>query len=280
MSAGRRQLLATHRSELAGRIDALGRHVAEHGADAGCASLAHALRGAALTLGLDVVAVAAAAIEAACDAAGGDVASARRAVEVARRDLAGAGELDARARHDLRGELNIVVGHASLLELEPLTRRQSASVAEILAAADGITSVLNGLEGVGADGAVAAGPAPSRAARVLVVEDDAPTGRALERMLDELGATATVVRTAADALRAAALAAPDLVLLDLGLPDGDGREVLRTLRETPALARLPVVVSSGAAGAALGRELAARGATAILPKPVTLEALRNLLGGL
>lgn len=282
MTGPGRRLLEAHRSELAARVEAIGQRVADLGADAECARRAHALKGAALTVGLDDLAVAASALEVSCDEDGGDAAAALRAIDAGRRALH-AGDLgaDARMRHDLRGLLNIVVGHASLLELEPLTSGQRDSVHEIIAAADAMTAFLASGERSTGDQARPAGPLPAPAdRRVLLVEDDAIAADVVARMLSELGATVAVARSAADALRAATAERPDLVVLDLGLPDADGREVLRALRATPGLEHLPVVVSSGEAGAAVGSELAAHGATALLPKPVTMDSLRALLSNL
>ena len=70
----------------------------------------------------------------------------------------------------------------------------------------------------------------SRAARVLVVEDDEDIAQALQRSLRMEGYE---VRTAADgeaALEQGRAFAPDLVILDLGLPKIDGIEVARSLR--------------------------------------------------
>jgi two-component system response regulator RegX3 len=68
------------------------------------------------------------------------------------------------------------------------------------------------------------------AARILLVEDEASIGEPFSRALTREGFATEWVQTAADALRAAADDPPDLVLLDLALPDGDGRDVARTLR--------------------------------------------------
>jgi two-component system, OmpR family, response regulator RegX3 len=68
------------------------------------------------------------------------------------------------------------------------------------------------------------------AARILLVEDEASIGEPFARALTREGFATEWVRTAADALAAAAGDPPDLVLLDLALPDGDGRDVARTLR--------------------------------------------------
>lgn len=66
--------------------------------------------------------------------------------------------------------------------------------------------------------------------RVLLVEDDAMIGRGLDRALTGAGMAVDWVRTGKDC--AAALAATDygLLLLDLGLPDGSGLEILRGIR--------------------------------------------------
>jgi DNA-binding response OmpR family regulator len=66
--------------------------------------------------------------------------------------------------------------------------------------------------------------------RILVVEDDEVIGTGLRRALEAQGYAATWSPTGADALRDAATSPPDLVVLDLGLPDVDGVEVCRRLR--------------------------------------------------
>jgi two-component system KDP operon response regulator KdpE len=81
------------------------------------------------------------------------------------------------------------------------------------------------------------GPAPA----VLVVEDDAPIRRFLRAALGESGYRVEEALTAAQALDALINRPPDLVLLDLGLPDRDGLDLLRELR---GWSRVPVVVLS------------------------------------
>lgn len=73
--------------------------------------------------------------------------------------------------------------------------------------------------------------------RVLVVEDDDRVARGLLTALRHAGYEVHRVATAADALRAAPA---DVVLLDLGLPDGDGLDVLRELRHRPGTAVITV----------------------------------------
>jgi two-component system response regulator MprA len=67
-------------------------------------------------------------------------------------------------------------------------------------------------------------------ARVLVVEDDADLRTVLLRGLQEEGFAATGTGTGADALDRVESDAPDLLILDVGLPDADGRDVCQALR--------------------------------------------------
>jgi two-component system KDP operon response regulator KdpE len=68
-------------------------------------------------------------------------------------------------------------------------------------------------------------------ATILVVDDEAPLRRFLRATLTDRGYRVVEAENAADGLAAAADQAPDVVLLDLGLPDMDGLTVIRRLRE-------------------------------------------------
>jgi DNA-binding response OmpR family regulator len=75
-------------------------------------------------------------------------------------------------------------------------------------------------------------------ATVLLVEDDHVVRDALMRSLTDLGHTVHATGTALDALRRVAAEPPDLIVLDLGLPDLDGADALRMLRgvtDTPII---------------------------------------------
>jgi two-component system, OmpR family, copper resistance phosphate regulon response regulator CusR len=75
--------------------------------------------------------------------------------------------------------------------------------------------------------------------RILVVEDDARVAALLRRGLTDEGYQVDVARTCASAESMVCTAPPDLVLLDLGLPDGDGLDLLARLRKRQA--GLPVM---------------------------------------
>ncbi len=77
---------------------------------------------------------------------------------------------------------------------------------------------------------------------ILLVEDDVAIRVGLTRALSADGAAVTCVGTAVEAIKSLAESRPDVVLLDLGLPDLDGADVLNLIRSNPASAALPVIV--------------------------------------
>jgi DNA-binding response OmpR family regulator len=76
--------------------------------------------------------------------------------------------------------------------------------------------------------------------RVLLVEDDAMIGRSLDRALSDSGMAVDWVRSAADCMLAVRDCTYNLLLLDLGLPDGSGLEILRDIRRGSTMT--PVIV--------------------------------------
>ena len=77
--------------------------------------------------------------------------------------------------------------------------------------------------------------------RLLVIDDEKQIHRFLVPALDAAGYEVEQAMTAAEGLRLAASRAPDLVLLDLGLPDEDGQQALQRLR---AFSAVPVIILS------------------------------------
>lgn len=106
---------------------------------------------------------------------------------------------------------------------------------------------------------------------VLVVDDDATVRETLVEFFETFGHTARAAGTATDARRMAAEHAPDVVLLDLRLPDASGLVLLDALRaDDPDVG---VIVLSGFADVRSTVGAMQRGAVDVLEKPVDLEAL-------
>ncbi|GAA4413992.1 response regulator [Fodinibacter luteus] len=108
------------------------------------------------------------------------------------------------------------------------------------------------------------------AERVLVVDDDETIRRTLRINLRARGYEVEVVGSGRDALSTLEDAPPDLVVLDLGLPDVDGVEVLRQLRRT---SRVPVVVLSARHGSDDKVEALDEGADDYVTKPFGMDEL-------
>jgi len=108
------------------------------------------------------------------------------------------------------------------------------------------------------------------AIRVLVVDDEPQILRFLRTSLAANGFTVIEATTAAEALRHAAADAPDVIVLDLGLPDMDGKEVIRSLREW---SEIPVIVLSARAREAEKIEALDLGADDYVNKPFGIGEL-------
>src|SRR5690242_17763512 len=84
-------------------------------------------------------------------------------------------------------------------------------------------------------------PPPRVTGSILVVEDDPAIAEVLEEVLRDFGYDVRVVSTGAEALPAMINRRPDLVLMDLTLPDIDGLELTRQLRSDPRWNSIPVI---------------------------------------
>jgi PAS domain S-box-containing protein len=113
--------------------------------------------------------------------------------------------------------------------------------------------------------------------RVLLVDDSRDAAETLARLLRRLGHEVAVAHDGPAALDAAAAFAPDLALLDIGLPGMDGYELARRLRADPARGGLQLVAVTGYGSAADRRRARDAGFDEHLVKPVALDDLRRVL---
>jgi two-component system, OmpR family, KDP operon response regulator KdpE len=107
-------------------------------------------------------------------------------------------------------------------------------------------------------------------ATVLIVEDDASLNAALAATLKAAGYRPVTARSAAEGLRWFAHYSPDLVLLDLGLPDRDGLTVIAQVRERSTV---PILVLSAREAEAVKVEALDLGADDYIAKPFGLDEL-------
>ncbi len=111
---------------------------------------------------------------------------------------------------------------------------------------------------------------PGRDRVVLIVEDDATFAEIIAQLARERGFKPLVAGSRIEALTLARQYIPHAITLDVGLPDGDGWELLDDLKGDPATRSIPVHVISGQDAA---QRALASGAIAHLHKPVTEDAL-------
>ncbi|MCA9869661.1 MAG: response regulator, partial [Anaerolineae bacterium] len=78
--------------------------------------------------------------------------------------------------------------------------------------------------------------------RILVVDDDKQIARLIRSYLEQAGYQVLVAYDGETALHALRRESPDLVVLDLMLPDRDGWDITRTVRSDPALAATPIIM--------------------------------------
>lgn len=113
---------------------------------------------------------------------------------------------------------------------------------------------------------------------ILVIDDELALVRQLRRALEVEGHQVATADTGSEAVGLLREGAPDLVLLDLRLPDASGLDVLREIREIDA--SVPVVLMTAYSSVQDAVEAMRRGANDYLPKPLDLEKLRHLVGEL
>jgi two-component system KDP operon response regulator KdpE len=118
--------------------------------------------------------------------------------------------------------------------------------------------------------------------KILIVEDDADIRRLLDIRLKGNGYETGFAADAVTALGAARREQPDLILLDLGLPGGDGFVVMERLKTITQLERIPVVVVSARDPGTSEDRARAAGAVAYVHKPIDVDellgAVRSALG--
>jgi DNA-binding response OmpR family regulator len=112
---------------------------------------------------------------------------------------------------------------------------------------------------------------------ILLVEDSPLVSEALRILFEETGHRVTIAASAADAVAAATAETPDIMLLDLGLPDADGLAVLERLNERGLAPRRTIALTGDASDATIVRCRAA-GCHDVLLKPVSPRELLRRVG--
>jgi len=109
--------------------------------------------------------------------------------------------------------------------------------------------------------------------KILVVDDDADLRMLVSHFLKQKGYAIVAAGDGATAIDVARRENPDLIVLDLVLPMGDGFTVMQRLKQIPAMARIPIIAVSGTEMETHHRRALESGANIFLPKPVKNDVL-------
>ncbi len=118
------------------------------------------------------------------------------------------------------------------------------------------------------------------AARILLVDDEDDNREVLELVLAWEGFEISQASSGREALAKVARQAPDLILLDLMMPEMTGYEVLETLKADPATRAIPVMMVSAITDPGVKARALAAGAESFLSKPIDRDDLVQRVGAL
>jgi len=195
-----------------------------------------------------------------------------------------------RISHDLRTPLNSILGFGQLLQLDDLQPEQRDAVEQIIRSGNQLLERVNALidvvpvpadAGVTIETAAASSSGARETKRtftVVYIEDNLANVRLIEKvfklrsnvqlvpaLLGELGIQRTIEHQ------------PDLVLLDLHLPDMDGVDVLRALKRDQRTAAIPIAIITADATPGQIQPLAGEGARFHVTKPIDIEVLLSIV---
>jgi two-component system cell cycle response regulator DivK len=113
--------------------------------------------------------------------------------------------------------------------------------------------------------------------RILYIEDNPLNMKLVRRMLTDMGYSMIEASDGEYGIRQALTASPDLILMDINLPDVDGLTVTRKLKGDPRLRHIPIVALTANSMHGDREQCLAAGCDAYLAKPVSRLELRNVL---
>ena len=116
--------------------------------------------------------------------------------------------------------------------------------------------------------------------KILIVEDNPDSRDLLAMMLKHEGYAVYTAEDGREGLKLVKMDCPDLIITDINMPNVDGIEMVRILRDRPECGKLPIIVMS-AYGSGTLRKAVSAGADEVVPKPLAfdpfLKAIERLL---
>jgi len=113
---------------------------------------------------------------------------------------------------------------------------------------------------------------------ILLIDDEKSYAKVIKEALEISGVEVLLAHNAMDALNLFQQVPPDLILLDVMMPEVDGLSLLRWIREHSENENLPIHVVSAKAQADDQKAAIAAGANGFLAKPFTVQEMRDVIG--
>jgi two-component system cell cycle response regulator DivK len=107
---------------------------------------------------------------------------------------------------------------------------------------------------------------------ILVVEDNEQNLELVEFLLEESGASVRKARDASEVWEQLALGVPDLILMDMQLPEADGLTLVAQIRRDPVLANVPVIALTAHAMRGDRERFIAGGCDGYISKPINVDS--------
>ncbi len=114
-------------------------------------------------------------------------------------------------------------------------------------------------------------------ARILFLDDDPITLHMLSKIVELAGHEPLIAVTGAEALEIAGVQRPDMIILDMNMPDMDGITVIESLRAEDQTAHIPALILSAAAEVDFGDKVRAAGGQEYLQKPMNMAKLLEII---
>lgn len=118
--------------------------------------------------------------------------------------------------------------------------------------------------------------------KALIVDDSATSQMIIQRCIEMTGAEVDTFLFAANGIEGLSLLDDnviDIIFTDINMPKMDGLTFVRLLKNKPATAKIPVVVTSSIADGSIESEMKNMGITTIIKKPISPEKIMRVLGG-
>ena len=110
-------------------------------------------------------------------------------------------------------------------------------------------------------------------ATIVLIEDNRLNARLIRKILEGQNHTILHAASGVEGLRMAQYEDPDLILLDISLPDLDGRTIARRLQSLPATNHIPIIAVSAHDSSATRHMIEVHGVRAFVRKPISIQEL-------